>query len=432
MKKAYINGFVLDGSLDMEAREGLVVITEGSQIIDVKKKEDVGVDALKDCEIVNLRGKYLMPGLINLHVHIPGSGKISKETSDTKKVVKLVLSNPITRAIGTYIYQKAAETTVKSGVTTIRSAAGIATYDTELRDKIEAGKLVGPRVLASNMAIAPEDGHMAGSMAYEVFSADEAAEMVHVIASDDPDWIKLMITGGVLDAKEAGSPGELKMPLEYVKAACDEAHKLGLPVAAHVESLEGVKVALRGGVDTVEHGATLDEEAIKLFKETGAAVVQTITPALYFSVVDKKYTEADEKDSINGNIIFEGMTNCAKTCIEEGIPLGMGNDSGCPFSPQYGFWRELVCMVKYVGVDNRYALHTATLGNARIVGIDDITGSIEPGKSADMIVLDENPLENLETLRNPSMVIARGEKVKKLKIKKYEDIEKILDETLAM
>ena len=125
-------------------------------------------------------------------------------------------------------------------------------YDTIIRDRISKGEIDGPRILASNMAVSVPGGHMAGSLAYEATSARLASAYVRKISADKPDVIKLMITGGVLDARVKGEPGELKMPAEYVKAACDEAHKIGLPVAAHAESPEGVRVALENGVDTIE------------------------------------------------------------------------------------------------------------------------------------------------------------------------------------
>lgn len=427
MRKAYLNGVLLDGTENMKPREDMVIITEMDRIVRVAHKSEISDAELADCEIVNLGGGYIMPGLINMHVHIPGSGKISKETSDTRKVVKLVLSNPITRAYCHTMYNKYAKLNLLSGVTTLRSVGGITNYDTALRDRINSGKMIGPRVLAGNMAISVPGGHMAGSLAYEARSAEEAAMYVRKIAEDKPDLIKLMITGGVLDAVDTGNPGILKMPPDYVKAACDEAHKLGLPVAAHVESLEGVKVALRGGVDTIEHGAALDDEAVELFKKTGAADIETIVPALYFTALDQSVNHASEKDIINGTIVAEGITECAKRCLQEGIPVGLGTDAGCPFSPQYGFWRELACMIKFVGVSPEFALYSATKRNAEIAGIGDITGSIEEGKCADMIVSYKNPLEDISTLGKLKMVIVQGNLIREPKIKKYKDIEEALD-----
>lgn len=172
---------------------------------------------------------------------------------------------------------------------------------------------------------------MAGSLAYEAHSAEEAKDLVTKIASGKPDLIKLMITGGVLDATVKGEPGALKMPPEYVKAACDEAHRLGYKVAAHVESPEGVRVALENGVDTIEHGAKPDEEIIKLFKDRKAAHICTISPALPFALFDREISGASEMAQYNGNIVFEGVIDCAKACLENGIPVGLGTDVGCPY-----------------------------------------------------------------------------------------------------
>ena len=120
-----------------------------------------------------------------------------------------------------------------------------------------------------------------------------------------------MITGGVLDAKAKGEPGELKMSPEIVKACCDVAHKNGLTVAAHVESPEGVRVALENGVDTIEHGAKPDDEIIKLFKDRKAAHICTISPALPFALFDREISGASEMAQYNGNIVFEGVIDCA-------------------------------------------------------------------------------------------------------------------------
>ena len=153
---------------------------------------------------------------------------------------------------------------------------------------------------------------MAGSLAYEAHSAEEAQALVAKIAENKPDLIKLMITGGVLDATKKGEPGVLKMPAEYVKAACAEAHKHGLIVAAHVESSEGVRVALENGVDTIEHGAEADAEIINLFKERQAALVTTLSPALPYALFDREVSHASEMAQYNGKIVFEGIITVQK------------------------------------------------------------------------------------------------------------------------
>lgn len=269
--------------------------------------------------------------------------------------------NALLRAVTFQVCAGYAKTELLSGVTTLRSVGGIQAVDSCLRDKILSGKAVGPRILAGNMAVSVPGGHMAGSLAYEATSPEEAAALVRKIARDKPDLIKLMITGGVLDAKCKGEPGELKMSPELVKAACDQAHALGLPVAAHVESPQGVRVALEGGVDTIEHGAAPDEEILHLFKERKACHIATISPALPYAMFDRSVTGASETEQYNGRIVMDGIIACAKACLERGIPVGLGTDTGCPYITHYDMWQEVYYFHKFCGVTNAFALHTATL-----------------------------------------------------------------------
>lgn len=424
MKIAYKNGILLDGSENMTPQKGKTIITDGEKIEKIAEEADGDLDGYR---VVDLGGKYIMPGLINLHLHLPSSGKPKKKESDPVKLVKLITSNGLFRKIGIKICANAAKTQLLSGVTTIRTSGGVANFDSLIRDKINKKELVGPRILASDMAVSVEGGHMAHSLAYVAESPQEAAAYVRKIAEGKPDWIKLMITGGVLDAKVKGEPGELKMPPEYVRAACDEAHRLGFKVAAHVESPEGVKCALENGVDSIEHGAKPDAEIIELFKEKGAFLVATISPALPFAEFDRETTHITEVAQYNGKIVFEGILECAKACLANGIPVGLGTDTGCPYITHYDMWRELNYFHKYCGVSNAFALYTATKRNAQLAGVGDITGSIEAGKSADFIVTKENPLENLAALRNIDMVVFRGEITDKPGVKKMPEVEAQLD-----
>ena len=425
-KYAYINGIILDGSEDMQPEKGKIILTDGELI----EKIILSEEAPKGYDIVDLRGRYIMPGLINLHVHLPASGKPKKKQQDPVKLVKLITSNSILRKIGISICKGAARTQLMNGVTTIRTVGGVADFDTIIRDKITEGQIEGPRIVASNMAVSVEGGHMVHSLAYAAHSVDEAKEQVRLISKDKPDLIKLMITGGVLDAKVKGEPGELKMPPEYVKAACDEAHRLGLKVAAHVESPEGVKCALENGGATREHGARPDEEIISLFKEKNACHVATLSPALPFALFDRSVSNITEMEQYNGDMVFNGIIECAKACLKEGIPVGLGTDTGCPYVTHYDMWRELNYFHKFCGVSNAFALYTATKGNAKIAGLESVTGQIEAGKCADFVVTEKNPLENLQALRNISMVVARGHIINSPKVKKMEAVEKELDKFL--
>ena len=423
MKRAYKNGWLLDGSLDMQPQKGFVVLTEGEKILDIVPEDQ----DLTGYEIVDLNGKYIMPGLINLHVHLPASGKPKKKQQDAVKTVKLVTSNALTRKLGRKMCENFAKMQLMSGVTTIRTVGGVLDFDTVIRDRINNGQAVGPRILAANMAISVEGGHMAGSLAYIARSAEEAKNYVSKIAEEHPDLIKLMITGGVLDAKVKGEPGVLKMQPEFVKAACDEAHRLGLKVAAHVESPEGVQVALENGVDTIEHGAEPSERIIELFKERGACHIATISPALPYALFDRSISHTTDMEQYNGNVVFKGIVDCAKVCLENGIPVGLGTDTGCPYITHYDMWRELNYFHKYCGVTNGFALYTATNLNAQLAGIGDITGTIEKGKSADFVITEKNPLEDLQALRNISGVVIRGNYIADPKVKKMKEVEENLD-----
>lgn len=220
------------------------------------------------------------------------------------------------------------------------------------------------------------------------------------------------------------------MSPEMVRAVCDRAHSMGYKVAAHVESPEGVRVALENGVDSIEHGAKPDEHIISLFRDTGAFLCTTLSPALPYALFDRSITNATEVEQFNGNVVFEGIIECSKAALENGIPVVLGNDVGCPWITQYDFWRELYYFHKFVGVTNRFALYTATSRSAQMAGIGDMTGTIAPGFSADMIVTEKNPLDDLRALRRVDMVIARGRVIDHPSFKRRKNVEAELDKFL--
>ena len=415
-KYAITNAVLLDGTEHMTPQTGKIVCIDGDRIVRIC---DGGAPA--GFEEVNLDGMYLMPGLINMHVHLPASGKPKKKHSDPKKLVKLITSNGLTRRVGVNMCAGFAKTELLSGVTTIRTVGGVADFDTIIRDRAAAGEIIAPRVVASNMAVSVPGGHMAGSLAYEARSAQEAADYVRRIAAEKPDLIKLMITGGVLDAEVVGEPGVLRMQPELVHAACD---------TAHVESPEGVRVALENGVDSIEHGAKPDEDILRLFTEKNAFDICTISPALPFALFDRAVSHATYEQQENGKIVFDGVVEMAKACLARGIPVGLGTDTGCPFITHYDMWRELHYFVKYCGVTPTFALHTATLRNAQLAGLGGETGSIEEGKCADLIACRENPLEGFTALRELELVVRGGARIERPQIKKMPDVERELDKCL--
>ena len=414
----------------MQVQEGQVILVGNERITEILPAEEAGKRNLKASgyEEIDLQGKYILPGLINMHVHLAGNGKPQKKQRDNEALVKKIMSNGLTKAIAYHMVCGFAKDELYSGVTTIRTVGGLGDFDTRLRDDIAAGKKPGPRILAANEGISVPGGHMAGSVAIAAGSIEEALQHLEIAKAQKVDLVKLMITGGVLDAKEKGVPGELKMAPEMVKAVCDKAHAMGYKVAAHVESPKGVKVALQNGVDSIEHGAKADEEMIALFKEHNAFLCTTLSPALPYALFDRSITNASEVEQFNGNVVFEGIIDCAKAAIANDIPVVLGNDVGCPWITQYDFWRELYYFHKYVGVSNTFALYTATCRGAEMAGIGDITGTLEPGKCADMIVVEKNPLEDIRALRNVDM--SQGKVLRSPKVKKKQIVETELDKFL--
>ena len=144
---------------------------------------------------------------------------------------------------------------------------------------------------------------------------------------------------------------------------------------------------------------------INLFKERGAFLCTTISPALPYALFDRSITNATEVEQYNGNVVFEGIIACAKAALANDIPVVLGNDVGCPWITQYDFWRELYYFHKYVGVSNSFALYTATKRSAELAGIGSLTGSIEKGKDADLVVFEQDPLL---LSAKPTMVFVNG------------------------
>lgn len=410
MAYVFTHATVLDGTEGMEPQPNMTVVVDDSG-----RLEKVGASASTvppaGAQEIDLSGAYLIPGLVNLHVHLCGSGK-PMSASSAGALINRVTSNPLGRRYLRRRLGKHAQQQLASGVTTVRSVGDPDFADVDVRDAINRGKQAGPRLVASGVGITVPGGHGAGLFADAATTPDEVRAIVRERYAHGCDLVKLFVTGGVADAQREGEPGVLRMPAHIVDAACEEARKLGLRSAAHVESSEGVRVALEAGVDTIEHGAPLDDELIARFKRNGAGCASTLTctvsPALPFVKLSSEQTRSSEVQKINGRIVFDGIVRAAQQALAAGIPVGLGTDSSCPYITQYDMWREIVYFERIVGVSRAFALHTATLGNARILGLDDETGSIEPGKAADLVVVDENPLENLEVLRGVRMVMARG------------------------
>lgn len=429
------NAKLLDGSADMQPQEGFSVAVEAGKISAVGPGDSVAVPA--GAQVIDLNGAYLMPGLINMHVHFCGTGK-PVSAGNAGNIMKK-LDNPVGKAIVRHILKGSAQQQLASGVTTVRGAGDPLLGDIAVRNAINAGKYLGPRIVAPGTGVTVPGGHGAGLFAQVAETPEQAARQVRELVAAGADVIKLFVTGGVFDAEVPGEPGVVRMGAEVARASCKAAHEAGLPVMAHVESTEGVKLALQAGVDTIEHGAPMTAEILELYRGSAGtqlegrmpSVTCTISPALPFVLLPLEKTASTEVQKVNGDIVCAGIIQSARTALEAGVPVGLGTDSSCPYVTQYDMWRELAYFAKYANVSNAFALHTATQVNAELLGLGEVTGSIEVGKDADILVTRMNPLDDLAALAKPLHVMARGKLADKLKLKRFDQIDADLNAIMA-
>lgn len=424
-KKVFLNAKMFDGYKDSEIRK-CAIFVEDDKIVEISYDENPDT---RGYDVIYLNGRFVVPGLVNPHVHLFGTGMPSKVISggNSQKAVMKIVNTKLGDAILGILVKSAARQQLLSGVTTVRAVGDFKYSDVKLRDKINSGKVIGPRLKVSGPAITVPGGHGYGTFSMTSDTEDGLRALVRKNKEAGVDFIKICVTGGVIDAKVRGEPGEVKMNEAQTAAVVDEAHKLGLRVASHTESFKGVEITAKTGVDTVEHGAPLTPEMAEEMKKTCSAMVVTYSPALPLQKLDPSITKLDPICVYNTGIVVDNMTQGAKDCIENDILLGMGTDSSCPFATQYNMWREVYFFQKRVGVSNAYALSVATLNNAKVVGVDDVTGTIEKGKCADMIVMSRNPLDDLTALRDLDMIVVRGKIIENPRPKRNGNIERELD-----
>jgi imidazolonepropionase-like amidohydrolase len=204
-------------------------------------------------------------------------------------------------------------------------------------------------------------------------------------------------------------------------------------VAAHAQSAQGIAAALRAGVDTIEHGAAMTDESVELFKNNprslngSSAMIPTLQACLPLVKMNRSVTGINEVNQLNAALVLEQMLSGIRTAVENEIQLGMGTDSALTFVTHYNTWRELDFLVRYGQLTPAHALHAATQGNAQILGLADDTGTLAEGMSADIIVTDANPLDDIRTLAKPRHVVVRGTVLDNLDVERYDDIDAKLD-----
>ncbi|NMM98031.1 metal-dependent hydrolase family protein [Bifidobacterium olomucense] len=382
-------------------------------------------------------GKTVMPGLINLHTHLFAQGKPLNPrlaTPQGQRMVSKFVHSPLGKPYLDTLVKTNAMTLLESGVTTIRTLGDVGYEVTALRDRVNAGEMPGPRILSSGPLLAIPEGHGAPLIALTSATPQEARATAAANIAHGVNVIKIAATGGVTDAQKTGEAGSPQMSVEQMRAICDEAHAHGIIVAAHAQSPEGVRRALTAGVDTIEHGSTLDDELIALFRHNPnslrgySALVPTLSAGLPLTMIGQDITGITDIQLENSKHVVAGMVAGAKQAHEAGLVIGVGTDTGMTFVPQYATWRELELLVRFAGFTPQEAIHAVTQVNARVLGVDGITGSLEVGKFADFVVLNDDPYRNLHTLNHPVWVVAAGHPVWRPSPQHFPEIDTLLDE----
>ncbi len=386
----------------------------------------------KNEKVIDLHGDYVCPGLIDAHVHLFGNGVpkkvIASKGNSQKRLVKFAATG-LGQIVLHSLAKASLQQSLRSGTTTVRSLGDLHYADEWAKKAIKEGKFLGPRVLSSGYAVTTPDGHGVGSISKGCTTKEEFVAAIDENIKHGCDWVKLMVTSGAMDALPGEIPGAPRMSLEQIKWCVDYAHKKGFRVSAHCESSEGFALCIKGGIDTIEHGAILDREMMEGLSAYRSRLITTLSPALPAALLDKSVSKYSEGQLLAVSKIYEGVVSSAKSCYQMGIKVGLGTDASCPFATHSSMWRELCYYKKTVGCSNAEALYAGTLGNARILGIDDVTGSIDLNKDADLIVLKGNPLEDLTTLDDVQMVFIKGVK-ESHKQKRFKKLEKELNDLI--
>ena len=425
MRTLLKNCLVINGRKDTIVRDFDLYIQDGVIIHMGKNESEEG------WQTVDMHHQYVMPGLINMHAHLFGSGRPSKTLGGgglKDQIIAVTANRPGRDILDRVVYGNVMNA-LNAGVTTIRGVGDFHYSDVRVRDAINGGKL-GPRLLVSGPAITCPTGHGDGSFAVVGSTAEQMEQLTQNNIDEHVDWIKICVTGGVMDATKKGEPGVVKMSLEQTKAVCDYAHAKGFRVASHTESTAGIKVALDGGVDTIEHGSQLTPDLIRQFKEQQAALICTLSPAVPLANLPKEKTMLDELAEYNSKYLFNEMAEGVRQALAAGLTVGLGTDASCPFVTQYGMYRELIYLNRIAGVRPVNCIHHATEVNASILGMADRFGTVEEGKQADLMVVENNPLDDLNNLRQPSMVVIGGRIINHPKVHRNAKIDAELDEVM--
>jgi imidazolonepropionase-like amidohydrolase len=393
MPTAFIDGPVIVG--DGRVLEHATVLVEGERITKVTN----GNAAIpNDARKISLAGRTLLPGFIDCHVHFC--------LDASPDPIASVTSEPLT--INVLKAAQSARRTLMAGVTSVRDMGGKDGIDLVLRQAITSGLVQGPRMLVSGKLICMTGGH-GWQIGREANGPDEVRKAAREQIKAGADIVKLMATGGVMTP--AVEPGSEQLTEEELHAGIQEAHKAGKKTATHAMGTQGILNALRAGIDSIEHGTYLDEEAISLMVEKDIPFVPTLSAPYHIESkgVEAGIPEFAVEKTLHVKPFYLKSVRMAR---EAGVRVAMGTDAGTPFNVHGGNLGELKRMVE-VGFSPMEAIRAATQIASQVLGLEKELGTVEEGKLADLVVVKGNPLEDIDLLQMEEaiLLVMQGGKV---------------------